>query len=1355
MVLSRWTALAALLLSAFVPYTLEQDEDIPHNEVKNWALKFGVDLWEFGRQFTKMNKIQRKYQELETQVSRKDGLLMIREMAQEVKNMMEIKMSALTRLMEAAEQAALAHKFDRHSSLSYVNSRRLNDYSAGGDSGGGEGRGGDGGSSGGDGDGGVRGDEGGDINLFLDPHFGYLPVNSNFSCVLLPSEVHERASDVRNAIKWSEYLDQVFVGNYELDPTLTWQYFGSAHGFLRRYPANKWPVGAVSSADEDFRTAQWYLSAATSPKDLIILFDASGSMSGSRRELARATASAILDTLGADDFVNILRFADTTESIVPCFKDMLVQGSRTNIRELRNALDNVKPENIANFSSALITAFELLHKYNRTGQGSQCNQAIMIITDGAPHSFREIFKQYNWPHMPVRVFTYLVGKDAVNAPDLNWMACANKGYFVQISSTHEVRNKVLQYIEVMARPMVMYQNDHPVQWSPVFADTKSGCVRAAGSNCPDYQLMTTVSTPIFDRRNYSVRVANLLGVVGIDVPIQQIKKLVPPYKLGVNGYSFIVDNNGHVLYHPDLRPLVGGSNKQNSLKPEPSAVDITEVELIDNKVSYEGDKSGVRENNSLLLDMRHEMIDQKEGETELNVKVHCDSMRRVTTRRQKYFYHPIEGTPFSLGVALPDNYGIYEVQGEEEIKHSFINVSEYFEGSNWKVHPDWVYCEYNHESEHVFHTPEEQVIHFIARTRKPGWKWMSVRPRSPQHEKERGHNTPKKMERDSYFCDKTLLQSLVFDALVTDGLERNVAKPVKEDKQQGYQMFGVMRSFIATRSGLLRWVDHKGTNSARGGTPTSSIEEPPDSSSNFFGESNRRAIDEVWYKRAVEQYEVEPDSFVFTVDFEAGDAIMSGDPNYLHKTLVTATHAVFVDHKGYRAPAAVVGLQFKHSALASQFLNITSTCLGPLGCRKTCASEELDCYVLDSNGFVIISEETSHTGKFFGEIDGTIMDSLVQDRIYRKVSVWDHQGACTDDHSPFSDSSCRLEPLGFSLHGAVGWALSRLSWLAFYTGLPQIWNPHRTEAQPTGDDISDLAEEDYDYNEEDEEGEAEEEEEEEDDEGDSNGTGGEDDEGDSNGTGGGSSALPPPPPPAALPPPPPPPPTPTPPTTNRSTPWREGGGWGGGSSSGGWGSQHYPRKWPHLTQTYDAGPTSDARPCNKRTDLYILQPERLNTSGLFNPLKGKLTNCHVTGCERPFSVQKIPHSNLILLVVDTLCPCGSKLLSIVPREVVPGAGASVSGATSASGNEVLSPSSSPSTPPASSPANGGSGGSHCPRPKDALYRRRPPKCMNYHPEESEIRLCGGSGSLRSTVALLPALLIIWSAVIHFLASISS
>lgn len=84
----------------------------------------------------------------------------------------------------------------------------------------------------------------------------------------------------------------------------------------------------------------------------------------------------------------------------------------------------------------------------------------------------------------------------------------------------------------------------------------------------------------------------------------------------------------------------------------------------------------------------------------------------------------------------------------------------------------------------------------------------------------------------------------------------------------------------------------------------------------FFFEENVRATDETWYKRAVDQYTIEQNSFVYSVPFDVGATI---DP------LVTATHAVFIEHKGHRAPAAVVGLQYQHSNLVAHFHNITST----------------------------------------------------------------------------------------------------------------------------------------------------------------------------------------------------------------------------------------------------------------------------------------------------------------------------------------------------------------------------------------------------------------------------------------------
>nr|XP_022915064.1 voltage-dependent calcium channel subunit alpha-2/delta-3 isoform X1 [Onthophagus taurus] len=1184
-----------LLVSMLVlPVTLEQDEDIPHNEVKNWALKFGVDLWEYGRQLTRMNELQRKYHEVELDIERKDGLLLIREMAAEVKNMMDFKMSAVMRIMDSAEQIALTPQND-NGNIKYFNAKKLNIF----------------------GHDGKPADGSREMMLTANPHFDYLPVNTSFSSVLIPSDIHESDPDVINSIQRSEHLDPLFVNNYEDDPSLSWQYFGSSSGYLRRYPAIAWPPEEMSTAWQrssedrnvyDFRRTAWYVTAATSPKDIVILVDSLTASSGRHLAITDAIVTAILDTLTNDDFVNIFKFSEIAEESVRCFQDVLVQANNENKRWLRESIKSLRADDIdkQDFTNALIKGFEILHKYNRTGQGCQCNQAIMLITTEASSKHKELFKKYNWPHKPVRIFTYLVGSESASVEDLHWMACSNKGYYTRVSKPDEAKQQVLRYIEVMARPVVMYQNDHPIQWTSAYVGGRKDSLGGGNQG----QLMTSVTTPVFDRRNHSMRAANILGVVGTDVSVEQIKKLVPPYKLGVNGYSFIVNNNGHVLYHPDVRPLYGNRQYESTLEPTYVTVDLSELELVEAE-------NGPRENHSALLELRHDMIDQKEGETELTVKIHYDNMRRVTTRRHKYFYNPIEGTPFSLGLAIPEGYGMYQLRAEQEVKRSQKNVEEYFKGNNWKVHPDWVYCEYTNGpsgGDQGFSTAEERVLHFLSRSRRPGWKWMSLRPRSPS---QRDHYHPtNKQDKDAYYCDKTLLQSLVLDAMVTEELERHASRPPYTEENnhpiatllvllqsQGFHMFGLTLSFVATRSGLLRWTDHT----------------PPEQNQQHFSQSNVRAIDEVWYKRAVDQHAIEPESFVFSVPF---------DVKATSKSLVTATHAVFVEHGGHRAPAAVVGLQYQHSTLASHFINITSACTGPSACRKTCASTELDCYILDNNGFIIISENSEHTGVFFGHIDGTIMDSLVQDRIYNKVTVYDYQGSCASKRDYFSGSATPIKKASFLniwltnfltfwagiIHYVQGIAIS-------YTQDPDAYLDYDPDDIYRPDDIVDESE---------------------------------------------------------------------------------------------IGHTHY---------TISNGPTyisdNDAqmdnmdrsedtvRPCDRKVDLYVLQPDRLNTSGQSNPLKGKLTNCHVTGCERPFSVQKVPHSNLILLVVDTLCPCGSKQLSITPQELIYD--------------------------------NGNGRCLH--KPKESLYRRRPPKCINYHPEEIEISLCGSVSRVTSAFGVFTTLTI--------------
>ena len=81
---------------------------------------------------------------------------------------------------------------------------------------------------------------------------------------------------------------------------------------------------------------------------------------------------------------------------------------------------------------------------------------------------------------------------------------------------------------------------------------------------------------------------------------------------------------------------------------------------------------------------------------------------------------------------------------------------------------------------------------------------------------------------------------------------------------------------MATHSGLTRWLEFH-------------FDEEVKESEESFGAIYPHAIDEIWYKRAVEQHYVHPESFVFSVPIIDKDDVFVDN-----KTLVTASHAVFV-----------------------------------------------------------------------------------------------------------------------------------------------------------------------------------------------------------------------------------------------------------------------------------------------------------------------------------------------------------------------------------------------------------------------------------------------------------------------------
>ncbi|XP_043672455.1 voltage-dependent calcium channel subunit alpha-2/delta-3 isoform X1 [Vespula pensylvanica] len=1034
-------------------------DGISHNTVETWAEKLGFELSQLGKYVTNVEKFHESYKHAE--VKPRDGGALVHEIAKDIKAMMESKISAIRRIMDVAETSALsAPDADPPESFDFINAKNTT------------------------------------IELEYSDHFGG-QVNLNMSAVHVPTNVYERASEVLRAIKWSEELDKTFINNYEQDPSLSWQYFGSATGFMRQYPAMSWYMEPVDLFD--CRTRSWYIEAATSPKDILILMDISGSMTGMRREIARHVVNNILDTLGNNDFVNIITFSNITKEVVPCFNDTLVQANLANVRELKRAISNLETVNIANFSLALTTAFELLASYRLEKEGARCNQAIMLITDGVPFNYKEIFEEYNWKDnpdeplkadMPVRMFTYLIGREVADVREVQWMACANRGYYVHLCTLAEVREEVLKYIPVMARPLVLGRTDHPTIWTPVYADItdpkmtdwvweqreseeqkerflqyhrnrklfnmeeqdrrfvkKQKKSHEQSEDYQEYRLMTSVSMPVFDRRENAnitrqvlvneaywvtetreTRIADLLGVAGTDVPIEEIQKLMMPHMLGVNGYAFIVTNNGYILIHPDLRPVF-----QGILKPAYNSVDMTEVELMDQ------DK-GPREFDEGIIMLRNDVVNQANGSVTLHTKYHYDDMKRVGRVKRKYDYTGISKTPFTVVVSLPqhDYAGSYRVHGAEEIHRSHVrgkNVTDYFPGNNWRVHPDWMYCKYHYEGEHKFNNSEMELLHFLKRTRLPGWKWIDMKQRSQPPEysaASSGHGShrksypnPYKADKNSYYCDRYLLSSLVFDAKVTEwfanpSTTREEKGPLARlmnllTRKEFQQRFGVTLAFMATHSGLTRWQDFL-------------LDEEDPIPDDHFSNMYPKAIDEVWYKRAVEQHYVQPESFVFSVPID--------DEGADNTTLVTASRAIFIGNGKTKAPVAVVGFQFQHTALQGLFQNITFNCEGLGNCYKHCGNDSWACYLIDNNGYIIAAEDEIDAGRFFGEVRGPVMAGLVKEGIFEKIRMYDYQAVCFKSKQTKNDASILLTPWT-SFKKVITWIIGHITWAWVKAG---IWS---------------------------------------------------------------------------------------------------------------------------------------------------------------------------------------------------------------------------------------------------------------------------------------------------------------------------
>ncbi|KAA0715147.1 Voltage-dependent calcium channel subunit alpha-2/delta-1 [Triplophysa tibetana] len=474
-----------------------------------------------------------------------------------------------------------------------------------------------------------------------DPSFKNRLTSYNHTAVHIPTDIYDGSTIVLNELNWTEALDEVFKKNREEDPTLLWQVFGSATGLARYFPASPWMDARKTPSKIDLydvRRRPWYVQGAASPKDMLILVDASGSVSGLTLKLIRTSVSEMLETLSDDDYVNVVHF-NTKVNNTACF-DHLVQANVRNKKILKDAVQNITAKGITNYTKGFEFAFDQLANPNVTR--ANCNKIIMLFTDGGEERAEEIFSRHNI-NQEVRVFTFSVGQHNYDTGPIKWMACANKGYFYEIPSIGAIRINTQEYLDVLGRPMVL-ADAKQVQWTNVYLDAL------------ELGLVITGTLPVFNKTKSEGSLSQnqlILGVMGVDVSLDDIKRLTPRFTIGPNGYYFAIDPNGYVLLHPNLQPKKRILNRRSRLNKkldisfpeEPVTLDFLDAEL----------------ENDIKVKIRTQMIDRIPGNETITTLVKSQDERYIDQGIRTYTWAPVTGTDYSLALVLPE-YNLHYIQ---------------------------------------------------------------------------------------------------------------------------------------------------------------------------------------------------------------------------------------------------------------------------------------------------------------------------------------------------------------------------------------------------------------------------------------------------------------------------------------------------------------------------------------------------------------------------------------------------------------------------------------------------------------------------------------------------------------------
>jgi Ca-activated chloride channel family protein len=203
-------------------------------------------------------------------------------------------------------------------------------------------------------------------------------------------------------------------------------------------------------------------------KDVVFVFDTSGSMSGEKIEQARQALLNLLGNLNPSDRFNIVTFSSATRS----FRDELTTASPDVLKDARKWSENIKAVGGTNINEALLESLKMMSGNLR---GAARPQQIVFMTDGQPTvgetNIEQILKNVREANsrtidvggtkptpitfngLESRIFVFGVGYD-VNTRLLDSLAEENRGASDYVLPEENIEEKIGALYNKIAFPVL-------------------------------------------------------------------------------------------------------------------------------------------------------------------------------------------------------------------------------------------------------------------------------------------------------------------------------------------------------------------------------------------------------------------------------------------------------------------------------------------------------------------------------------------------------------------------------------------------------------------------------------------------------------------------------------------------------------------------------------------------------------------------------------------------------------------------------------------------------------------------------------------------------------------------------------